>query len=172
MLSYKQWFQALKNLTKSNSPLSLDSRDIFHNYRDAADERARSYQDCGRIYAECGVPKRVNRPHRRRGHLPVTTTTTEEPAASQEEQDQLTSEEMHDEGINEIGNGIDLGEDVQTERSFPAGAFHESDWQPIASEPLLGKLILRRTGAGHWMNLEGGETEQELNEWSYEWACK
>ncbi|KAL1402758.1 hypothetical protein pipiens_019653 [Culex pipiens pipiens] len=122
-------------------------RDIFHNYRDAADERARSYQDCGRIFAECGVPKRVNRPHRRRGHLPVTTTTTEEPAASEEE-GQLTSEEMHDEGINEIGNGIDLGEDVQTERSFPAGAFHESDWQPIVSQPLLGKLILRRTGAG------------------------
>ncbi|XP_049542702.1 uncharacterized protein LOC125955606 [Anopheles darlingi] len=33
-------------------------RDIFHNYRDASDEKANSYKDCGRIYEECKVPKR------------------------------------------------------------------------------------------------------------------
>ncbi|XP_035785937.1 uncharacterized protein LOC118463456 [Anopheles albimanus] len=48
-------------------------RDIFHNYRDASDERANSYKDCGRIYEECKVPKR--RKYARRpfppGRLPV-----------------------------------------------------------------------------------------------------
>ncbi|XP_050075109.1 uncharacterized protein LOC126562604 [Anopheles maculipalpis] len=33
-------------------------RDVFHNYRDAADEKAISYKDCGRIYEDCKVPKR------------------------------------------------------------------------------------------------------------------
>uniref|UniRef100_A0A182T9M0 Uncharacterized protein n=1 Tax=Anopheles maculatus TaxID=74869 RepID=A0A182T9M0_9DIPT len=33
-------------------------RDVFHNYRDAGDEKAISYKDCGRIYEDCKVPKR------------------------------------------------------------------------------------------------------------------
>uniref|UniRef100_A0A8W7P339 Uncharacterized protein n=2 Tax=gambiae species complex TaxID=44542 RepID=A0A8W7P339_ANOCL len=33
-------------------------RDVFHNYRDAGDEKAVSYSDCGRIYEDCKVPKR------------------------------------------------------------------------------------------------------------------
>ncbi|XP_053676656.1 uncharacterized protein LOC128726841 [Anopheles nili] len=33
-------------------------RDVFHNYRDASDEKAANYKDCGRIYEECKVPKR------------------------------------------------------------------------------------------------------------------
>uniref|UniRef100_A0A4Y0BM98 Uncharacterized protein n=1 Tax=Anopheles funestus TaxID=62324 RepID=A0A4Y0BM98_ANOFN len=42
-------------------------RDVFHNYRDAGDEKALSYKDCGRIYEDCKVPKRkkfVRRPVR------------------------------------------------------------------------------------------------------------
>uniref|UniRef100_A0A182WLB4 Conserved oligomeric Golgi complex subunit 5 n=1 Tax=Anopheles minimus TaxID=112268 RepID=A0A182WLB4_9DIPT len=42
-------------------------RDVFHNYRDAGDERAINYKDCGRIYEDCKVPKRkkfIRRPVR------------------------------------------------------------------------------------------------------------
>ncbi|XP_055610410.1 uncharacterized protein LOC129757272 [Uranotaenia lowii] len=98
-------------------------RDIFHNYRDASDEKARSYRDCGRIYAECAVPKRPTRPvsHRRKG-LP-TTTTTEEP---EEQVDQEQEEAEHDQE-NEI------------DRSFG----QQTEWRPIASDP-VNRLILRR----------------------------
>uniref|UniRef100_A0A182JBN5 Uncharacterized protein n=1 Tax=Anopheles atroparvus TaxID=41427 RepID=A0A182JBN5_ANOAO len=50
---------------------SYSKRDIFHNYRDASDERATSYKDCGRIYEECQVPKRKKYARRPFGQVPL-----------------------------------------------------------------------------------------------------
>ncbi|XP_058837524.1 uncharacterized protein LOC131693609 [Topomyia yanbarensis] len=103
-------------------------RDIFHNYRDANDERARYYQDCGRIYANCSVPKRSPpRQTRRKGHLPTTTTEEPEP-----EESSSASIEQEDEAGNEIAGEENSRKSLQ------------SEWQPLTSEP-MGKLILRRT---------------------------
>ncbi|XP_050094004.1 uncharacterized protein LOC126576742 [Anopheles aquasalis] len=64
-------------------------RDIFHNYRDASDERANSYKDCGRIYEECKVPKR--RKYARRpyppGRLPVDASQPTAETASYDTQE-------------------------------------------------------------------------------------
>uniref|UniRef100_A0A182QQ62 Uncharacterized protein n=1 Tax=Anopheles farauti TaxID=69004 RepID=A0A182QQ62_9DIPT len=55
-------------------------RDVFHNYRDAGDEKATSYKDCGRIYEECKVPKRKK--FARRPLYPTAAVQYPAPAAS------------------------------------------------------------------------------------------
>ncbi|XP_053687185.1 uncharacterized protein LOC128736725 [Sabethes cyaneus] len=117
-------------------------RDIFHNYRDPSDERARYYQDCGRIYAECAVPKRKPSHYtRRRRPLPATTSTTEAPNTAAEEEveepeESSASVEVEDESVNEIS----MAEKSRRNQ--------RNDWRPITSQPLpLGKQILRRSWA-------------------------
>ncbi|XP_058465344.1 uncharacterized protein LOC131438947 [Malaya genurostris] len=103
-------------------------RDIFHNYRDANDERARYYQDCGRIYAECSVPKRSPpRYVRRKGQLP-STTTTEEP----EQVDETVVPEVPD---YETANEISAEENSRMN--------HDNGWHPVTPGP-LANFILRR----------------------------
>ncbi|XP_055531781.1 uncharacterized protein LOC129722400 [Wyeomyia smithii] len=105
-------------------------RDIFHNYRDLGDERARYYKDCGRIYADCAVPKKKPQHYtRRRGQFPRTTTTTEAPVT----EESSASVEVEDETVNEISAA---GEKAHRSQ--------RNEWQPITSGP-LGKQILRRT---------------------------
>nr|XP_019553748.2 uncharacterized protein LOC109423271 [Aedes albopictus] len=123
-------------------------RDIFHNYRDDSDEHAKKYEDCGRIYAQCGVPKRSPNAHRRRRPLTTTsTTTTEDPA------------EVADDLANEIGSGLEpsaetKGEDNNTERSFD-GANQQNDdedeWKPVRANPLQ-RLFIPLLGSARRMN--------------------
>ncbi|XP_052862266.1 uncharacterized protein LOC128268982 [Anopheles cruzii] len=94
-------------------------RDIFHNYRDASDERAQTYRDCGRIHEECKVPQRRKNVRRPPARVPVV----EQPS---EQMDQPQSESYsYDTQENEVGDS-------------------ESTTTAPTVSPLRGKLILKR----------------------------
>lgn len=116
-------------------------RDLFHNYRDVGDERAQNYQQCGRIYAECEVPKRTPQRGNRRKVPPTRiTTTTEEPDVEKIS----FSGEQEDETENDINNGVDSTANDSAEQND--GREQLSEWESISMGP-LGKLIQRRSSA-------------------------
>ncbi|XP_055627506.1 uncharacterized protein LOC129769329 [Toxorhynchites rutilus septentrionalis] len=112
-------------------------RDIFHNYRDVGDERAKNYQHCGQIYAECGVPKRTPLRNNRR-RTTTTTTTTEEP----EVENAPFSGEQEDETANDSYNRVNLDDSAEQNDARE----QLSEWESVRMGP-LGKLIQRRSSA-------------------------
>ncbi|XP_062549566.1 uncharacterized protein LOC134214164 [Armigeres subalbatus] len=114
-------------------------RDVFHNYREENDEHPKSYQDCGRIYAQCGVPKVTssNNVHRRRRPLPTTTTAAPTTAELPNEDDEL-SNDIDSEIEHSAETGSETAED-NTERSFDTGP--QNDWQPMRMDPLKRLFI-------------------------------